>query len=90
MPLPAGHNAFAYVFEGAAQIGGEHASRRGELAVLGARRAGRGSRRRPAGARLVLVAGRPLDEPVARYGPFVMNTNDEIRQAVHDYQTGKF
>jgi quercetin 2,3-dioxygenase len=41
-------------------------------------------------ARLVLIAGRPLNEPVAKYGPFVMNTNDEIRQAVHDYQTGKF
>ena len=42
------------------------------------------------GARLVLIAGRPLNEPVAKYGPFVMNTADEIRQAVYDYQSGKF
>ena len=62
---------------------------RGELAVLGnGERVGFAAG--PEGARLVLVAGRPLNEPVAKYGPFVMNTNDEIRQAVHDYQTGKF
>jgi quercetin 2,3-dioxygenase len=88
VPLPAEHNAFAYVFEGAAQIGGEHVGR-GELAVLG-----RGERvalmAGPEGARLVLIAGRPLGEPVAKYGPFVMNTEDEIRQAVYDYQSGRF
>jgi len=88
VPLPADDNAFAYVFEGAAKIGGEQVAR-GELAVLG-----NGERVEfaagPEGARLVLIAGRPLNEPVAKYGPFVMNTNDEIRQAVHDYQTGKF
>ena len=88
VPLPADDSAFAYVFEGAAKIGGEQVAR-GELAVLG-----NGERVEfaagPEGARLVLIAGRPLNEPVAKYGPFVMNTNDEIRQAVHDYQTGKF
>jgi quercetin 2,3-dioxygenase len=42
------------------------------------------------GGRLILVAGRPLREPVAKYGPFVMNTPDEIRQAIADYQAGKF
>jgi redox-sensitive bicupin YhaK (pirin superfamily) len=42
------------------------------------------------GVRLVLIAGRPLNEPVVKYGPFVMNTADEIRQAVYDYQSGKF
>jgi redox-sensitive bicupin YhaK (pirin superfamily) len=88
VPLPAAHNAFAYVFEGAAQIAGEKVGR-GELAVLG-----RGDRFEvEAGAedaRFVLIAGRPLHEPVAKYGPFVMNTADEIRQAVYDYQSGKF
>jgi len=90
--LPAGHNAFAYVFEGSADIGrGEDARpvASQELAVLGggdtfAVRAGEG------GARLILVAGRPLREPVARYGPFVMNTKEEIMQAFVDFEAGKF
>ncbi len=88
VPLPEDDNAFAYVFEGAARIGAEQVAN-GELAVLGS-----GERVElaagPDGARLVLVAGRPLREPIAKYGPFVMNTNDQIRQAVHDYQSGKF
>ena len=41
-------------------------------------------------ARALLIAGKPLGEPIAQYGPFVMNTNDEIFQAVQDYQSGKF
>jgi len=40
--------------------------------------------------RALLIAGKPLREPIAQYGPFVMNTNDEIAQAVRDYQSGKF
>jgi len=42
------------------------------------------------GARFLLLAGRPLHEPVVRYGPFVMTTQDEIRQAIADYQAGSF
>jgi redox-sensitive bicupin YhaK (pirin superfamily) len=88
VPVPEDDNAFAYVFEGAAKIGGEEVAR-GELAVLG--HGGRvGLAAGPEGARVLVIAGRPLNEPVAKYGPFVMNTNDEIRQAVHDYQSGKF
>lgn len=90
--LPEGHNAFAYVFEGAAKIGeGEDARDIGThaLAVLG------GGERfvvtaGDAPARLILVAGRPLREPVARYGPFVMNTKQELMQAFVDYQEGRF
>ena len=89
--VPAGHNAFVYVFEGAARVGADGAQRvaKGELAVLadGTRidvRADGGP------ARVLLLAGRPLREPVAKYGPFVMNTMDEIRQAVEDLRAGRF
>ena len=41
-------------------------------------------------SRAVLIAGRPLNEPIAQYGPFVMNTRDELMQAVRDYQSGNF
>ena len=90
--LPEGHNAFAYVFEGAATVGEGDDARpldTQELAVLGggARlqlRAG------DAGARLILVAGKPTREPVARYGPFVMNTKEQVMQAFVDFQEGRF
>jgi quercetin 2,3-dioxygenase len=92
VPVEAEHNAFAYVFEGNAKIGaGEGAQlvERGQLAVLslGDAVTVEGG---PKGGRLILVAGRPLREPVAKYGPFVMNTPDEIRQAIADYQAGRF
>jgi redox-sensitive bicupin YhaK (pirin superfamily) len=87
--LPPGHNAFAYVYQGDAKIGGAGtAIARGELALLTPGESlpvTAGS----AGARLIVVAARPLNEPVARYGPFVMNTPDEIRQAFADYQAGR-
>ena len=90
--LPEGHNAFAYVFEGAATIGeGEDARvlEQHELGVLGSGEevAMRGG---ADGARLILVAGRPLREPVARYGPFVMNTREQVMQAFVDFQEGRF
>jgi redox-sensitive bicupin YhaK (pirin superfamily) len=90
--LPEGHNAFAYVFEGDGTIGeGEDARALAsqELAVLIGGptfqlRAGK------SGVRAILVAGAPLQEPVARHGPFVMNTRQEIMQAFVDYQEGRF
>jgi len=90
--LPEGHNAFAYVFEGGLTIGDGDDARpvdRQEMAVLDGGellqlRAGAG------GARLILVAGRPLREPVMRHGPFVMNTRQELMQAFVDFQEGRF
>jgi redox-sensitive bicupin YhaK (pirin superfamily) len=90
--LPEGHNAFAYGFEGAAILGEGDAARvleSQELAVLEGG-AGFAVRARTQGARLLLVAGRPLREPVARHGPFVMNTRQELMQAFVDYREGRF
>lgn len=91
--LPEGHNAFLYSYEGDRVTVGEGDDARSlelqELAVLGGGnmvhlRAGAKA------ARLILVAGRPLREPVVRHGPFVMNTRQELMQAFVDYQEGRF
>jgi redox-sensitive bicupin YhaK (pirin superfamily) len=88
VPIPTGHAGFAYVFEGIARLGATGtAVPRSSLAVLGD---GGNLTLRADGstARLLVVAGKPLGEPVARYGPFVMNTEAEIHQAVRDFQAG--
>ncbi len=90
--LPEGHNAFAYVFEGAVTIGegdDARALETHEMAVLGGGellQVRAGAQR----ARLIVVAGRPLREPVMRHGPFVMNTKQELMQAFVDFQEGRF
>jgi redox-sensitive bicupin YhaK (pirin superfamily) len=91
VPLPDGHSAFAYVFEGdAVQVGSETLGLR-ELGVLSKGDAVELAVAADAkAARVLLVAGRPLDESVARYGPFVMNTPEQIMQAMQDYQSGRF
>jgi redox-sensitive bicupin YhaK (pirin superfamily) len=93
--LPKDYAAFLYVFEGSLSVGDESKPvRTHELAVLG-----EGAEIRLKGvsagadgktARAILVAGRPLKEPVAKYGPFVMNTREELQQAFLDLQSGKF
>jgi redox-sensitive bicupin YhaK (pirin superfamily) len=86
--LPEGHNVFAYVFDGEATLGEPaRAVTRGQVAVFGA---GGAVRLGGGPGRVLLAAGKPLAEPVARYGPFVMNTPAEIRQAITDYQSGRF
>jgi redox-sensitive bicupin YhaK (pirin superfamily) len=92
-PLCEGHQALVYVFEGSAEVGSDGQSLRdGQLGLLGR---GHGVRLAvpsdaPVGARLLLLAGQPLREPVARYGPFVMNTESEVRQALSDFRSGRF
>jgi redox-sensitive bicupin YhaK (pirin superfamily) len=88
VPVPVGHNGFIYVFEGDARVGSETV-RTGQLGVLSS-----GDKlhveAEGQGARFLVIAGKPLREPIAKYGPFVMNTQDEIRHAIQDYQSGRF
>jgi quercetin 2,3-dioxygenase len=92
LPAKRGHHAFVYVYEGEARIGAA-----GSEQALPQRAAGvlsDGEQLRIAGgadgARVLLLAARPLNEPVVQYGPFVMNTRQEIEQAVEDYRSGRF
>jgi hypothetical protein len=91
VPVPRGHRALSYVYGGEAWLGGTPGTRiaTAQLAVLEDGdalhvRAGE------EGARLLLIAGKPLNEPVVRHGPFVMNTREQIVEAVRDYQSGRF
>jgi redox-sensitive bicupin YhaK (pirin superfamily) len=87
-PFPAAHNAFAYVIEGAVLVGdGRTRVAAGQLAVVGAGDVA--AFRADDGGRLLLLAAHPIGEPVARYGPFVMSTDEELRQAVDDYKSGR-
>jgi redox-sensitive bicupin YhaK (pirin superfamily) len=91
-PVDAHYSAFAYVYEGVLDVGPELARRRLKQHSAGVLSAG--DRIELAAAeedtRFLLLAGKPLREPIAQYGPFVMNTNEEIGQAINDYQSGRF
>jgi redox-sensitive bicupin YhaK (pirin superfamily) len=100
-PLPAAHNAFAYVYRGSLASAGTEV-KRGRMAIfasakadfrIGAAPVGPGDgvvlEAGAEGARAILIAGRPLREPIAQYGPFVMNTQQEIIQAVEDFRAGR-
>jgi hypothetical protein len=80
-PVRDGYNAFAYVYEGALDGIEPHAaavfSSSGDIRVTSKE-----------GARFLLLAGKPIGEPIVQYGPFVMNTREEIEQAIRDYQSG--
>ena len=89
--LPAALAAFAYVYEGAVEIGeGRETVNAGQLAKLGDGTAVELWTQPAIGARLLLLAGLPLSEPIAHYGPFVMNTEAEIHAAVDDYRADRF
>ncbi len=91
VPLPAQHSGFVYVIDGQASVGGPNKDRPVDAHHLAVLSEGDELHLSADDAtRLLLVAARPLNEPVARSGPFVMNTEDEIRQAFRDYQEGRF
>jgi redox-sensitive bicupin YhaK (pirin superfamily) len=88
VPVPAEQNAYVYVFAGVAEIAGQRLEA-GQLAVLGAGDAVALAHADGDEVRLLLLAGVPLREPVVQYGPFVMNTKEQIAQAITDYQRGR-
>ncbi|SPA46865.1 putative Quercetin 2,3-dioxygenase [Cupriavidus taiwanensis] len=92
--LPAGHNAFIYVYRGQVSVGAGD-----DRAVIEAQRMGVLDNAgqsdgvivtADADARFLLIAGRPLNEPIAQYGPFVMNTQEQIYQTLADFRDGRF
>jgi redox-sensitive bicupin YhaK (pirin superfamily) len=87
------YNAFAYVVEGEGLFGAQNEFAADGQMVLFAQDGDEVRIENPIGARptleVLLIAGMPLNEPVARYGPFVMNTENEIRQAIEDYRLGR-
>lgn len=88
--LPAAHNAFVYVYRGEVQVGDSTVPVK-KMAILANDAAADGVKLGSAVAsRVLLIAGMPLNEPIAQHGPFVMNTQQELYEAVADYQNGKF
>ncbi len=87
-PLPAAHNAFVYVYRGAVELGGQSVPLQ-RMAILANQGDGVRLTAGAHGARALLIAGRPLNEPIVQHGPFVMNTQQEIFQAVEDFRAGR-
>ncbi|WBS05456.1 pirin family protein [Pseudoduganella sp. SL102] len=86
--LPAGHNAFLYPYRGSVTVAGKAVAERSMAILANDAEADGVTVTATAAARFILIAGRPLNEPIAQYGPFVMNTQQEIHQAVQDFRAG--
>lgn len=87
--IPAGHNAFTYTYRGRVSIAGTEVDDR-HMAILANDGAGEVCIEAAEASRVLIVAGQPLNEPIAQYGPFVMNTSEQIEQTLRDYQAGMF
>ena len=89
-PIHAGYHAFIYPFEGNVEVGAAGATKRLSTHSAGVLSDGDAVTLTggPEGGRVILLAGRPLLEPIVQYGPFVMNTHEEVEQAIRDYQSG--
>ncbi|MDE2585337.1 MAG: pirin family protein [Betaproteobacteria bacterium] len=87
--IPPGHNAFSYTYRGSVTIGGTVVPDR-HMAILANDGAAGVAVEAAEPSRLLIIAGKPLHESIAQYGPFVMNTAEEIQQAMRDYSAGKF
>ena len=86
--VPDTHNAFIYVYRGAVKVGDTLVDSQ-QMGILS--NTGDGvTLTATVDTRLILIAGRPLNEPIVQYGPFVMNTQQEIHQALDDYRNGRF
>ncbi|MDZ4202218.1 MAG: pirin family protein [Gallionella sp.] len=88
--IPPSHNAFIYVYRGQVKIGDTPVATQ-RMGILGNTAGANGvTLTATEDARLILVAGKPLDEPIVQYGPFVMNTQEDIHQALDDFRNGHF
>lgn len=88
LTLPKGFNTSVFVLRGEVVINGSHTAKETELALFG-QTGERVVLEAKEHATLLVLSGEPIDEPIARYGPFVMNTQEELVQAVNDYRAGR-
>ena len=88
LPIPDGHNAFLYLYEGNAFVGEKNGRLAHRSAAILSQSGAVLVRAGDSECRFLLFAGKPINEPVVQYGPFVMNTREEIEQAITDYQSG--